>query len=96
MTTLYRMTTNIPGGEDFRESHELEPLQEYRTNNGKTAVEWPITAYNMTFTISNDPESRVLDDIDEAQTLCYQLQQDTFSVAYDKTLLNPQPEGLNG
>lgn len=85
----YRLTFANGG---YFESYELSDVMTMRNNPGGAGT---VTAIDVSYTISNDPEYRKFESADEANAVIQQLQSDTFVLQPQEVLVTPQPEGLN-
>lgn len=85
----YRLTFTNGG---YFESYELSEVMTMRSNPGGSG---DITAIDVSYTISNDPQYRKFESADEANAVIAQLQSDTFQLQPQEVLLSPQPDGLN-
>lgn len=95
MSILYRLKQS-ENGLNYIENEDLEVLQTFRSNAGKTKEEWPIIPLELKFQISNDPQTRQFEDYDLAQETAIELASDTFQVTFTKTLIDPPPENFTG
>ncbi len=85
----------MTGGINFIEDRDLDTLKEIRVTANKSPDEWPIIQLDMVFFVANDPQARVLQEWDEAQALCEQLQGEVFYVDSSQAPSVSQPGGLN-
>lgn len=95
MATIYRLQMSA-SGLAYIEDYDLELLRNMRQTAGKTPEEWPIIPLDIKFIITNDPQLRQFDDIDEAQTECNRLATETFELTFTKTIISPPPDGFTG